>query len=208
MEKARQTDCKNNIHQFHIAILSYEDHHQDLPPWLSNLKDYLKEKKVYQCKSDKSRGAQGAMPPWFNDRYVETWDFFGADSAAGAAGGGGNVDSEASGLQDPWLTKNSYLYEFCCARCSWWTGGIYQDPNNSGVHYDAPDEAVDSNRDGKISWREAREFELETVGLQATPLVSCFWHTREAGHIVNRLSRGNNNIYTQPNATFDGWKDQ
>lgn len=212
MEKARQTDCKNNVHQMHIALMLYEDHHDgDMPPWLSNLKDYIKEKKVFQCKSDPSRGAQGARPPWSlpgpdgDMRFGETWDFTGASAAASAAGCGGDIDDEAAQLQDPWLPKNSYLYEFCSARCSWWTGGMYQDPSNPSQFFDAGDASVDSNHDGKVSWREAREFELNTVGLQGTPVVSCYWHTREAGRIVVRLSRGNNNIYTS-DATRDGWK--
>jgi prepilin-type N-terminal cleavage/methylation domain-containing protein len=205
MEKARQVDCKNNIHQLHIALTLYEDHHQDLPPWLSDLKDYVKERKVFQCKSDPSKGAQGARPPWFNDRYGETWDFSGAGAAASAAGCGGDVDSEAEQSQDPWLAKNSYLYEFCAARCSWWTGGQYADPNNSGQFFNADAASVDTNRDGKISWREAREFEMNTVGLMQTPIVSCYWHTHEGGKRVIRLSRGNNNIYTS-DATPDGWK--
>ena len=207
MEKARQTDCKNNIHNMHLALISYEDHHQALPPWLSNLKDYLKERKVFQCKSDPSRGAQGSRPPWSlpgpfgDDRFCETWDFAGASAAASQAGG--SLDA-TSALQDEWLTKNSYLYEFCAAGASWWTGGQYPDPLHPGQSFDASN--VDSNGDGTTSWCEAREFELTVVGLQQTPIISCYWHTREAGRIVNRLSRGNNNIYTS-DATFDGWKN-
>jgi prepilin-type N-terminal cleavage/methylation domain-containing protein len=212
-EKANQVDCKNNIHNMHLVMTMYEDHLGSPPPWLSNLKDYIKEKRIFQCRSDPSRGAQGSRPPWplpgpdGGERFGETWDFAGASAAASAAGLSGDIDDEAAQLQDPWLPKNSYLYEFCAARCSWWTGGLYQDPSNPSMHYDAADSKVDSNRDGKISWREAREFELNTVGLQGTPMISCYWHTREAGKIVLRLSRGNNNIY-QSDATRDGWKRQ
>ncbi len=113
--------------------------------------------------------------------------------------------SEDFDRQDPWLLKNSYLYEFCCAACSWWVGGQYEDPNNSGQYFDAS--GADTNDDKKVSWREAREFQLNTVGLQATPIVSCYWHTREAGKVVIRLSRGNNNIYIS-DATLDGWAKQ
>ncbi len=213
MERARQVDCKNNIHQMHIALQLYDDHHGTLPAWLSNTQDYVKEKKVFQCKSDQSRGKQGARPPWRlpgpdgDQRFGETWDFEGASAAASAAGCGGDVDDEASARQNPWLKANSYLYEFCAARCSWWTGGMYQDPGNPSQYHDASDANVDSNRDGKISWREAREFELYTVGLQQTPIVSCYWHTREAGKLVIHLSRGNNNIYSC-GASRDDWKNQ
>ena len=212
-EKANQVDCKNNIHQMHLALMMYEDNNGTIPPWLSNLQTYIKEKKVFKCRSDQSRGLQGSRPTWQlpgpdgSQRFGETWDFASAQSAANSAGCGGDIDGAASQLQTPWLPGNSYLYEFCCAKCSWWSGGMYQDPSNPSQYYNASDTAVDSNHDGKVSWREAREFELSTVGLQGTPFVSCYWHTREAGRPVIRLSRGNNNIY-QSGPSRDDWKTQ
>ncbi len=212
-EKARQADCTNNLHNMHLALSMYESDNGDLPPWLSNMKTYIKEKKIFKCKSDKSNGQQGSRPSWQlpgpdgSMRFGETWDFASASSAANSAGCGGDIDGQAAAKQNSWLPGNSYLYEFCCAKCSWWTGGMYQDPNNSSQYFNAQDSAVDTNHDGKISWREAREFELDTVGLQATPIVSCYWHTRESGARVLRLSRGNSNIY-KSGPSRDDWKNQ
>jgi hypothetical protein len=81
---------------------------------------------------------------------------------------------------------------------------MYPDPVNPGQFHDASDARVDSNRDGKISWAEARQFELPICGPQ-TPIISCYWHTQAAGAVVVRASAGNKNIYTS-DATEDGWK--
>jgi prepilin-type N-terminal cleavage/methylation domain-containing protein len=209
-QKAYQSYCINNLHQIQLALEMYQSDMGELPPWLSNMEKYIKARGVFQCKSDASRGRQGSKPPWLlpgetsEVRHAETWDFEGASAAASAAGFGNDVDDAASAMQNPWLQANSYLYEFCAAACSWWQGGTYPDPNNPGMYHDASDSKVDLNRDSKISWREAREFELNICGPQ-TPIVSCYWHTNEAGEQVIRASAGNKNIY-KSDATRDGWK--
>jgi len=208
-EKANQANCINNLHQIQLALEMYQSDVGDLPHWLSNLEHYIKARKVFQCRSDPSHGKQGSRPPWQlpgthgNSRFPETWDFEGASAAASAAGAG-HVDDEASATQNPWLHGNSYLYECCCAECSWWSGGMYPDPVVPGQFHDASDAKVDTNRDGKISWQEARFFELGICGPQ-TPMVSCYWHSREAGQRVVRASIGNKNVYTS-DASWDGWK--
>jgi hypothetical protein len=158
--------------------------------------------------SDPSRGVQGSRPSWTlagahgEERFGETWDFAGAEAAARAAGC--TTDPQAAALQNPAVKANSYLYEFCCAKCSWWTGGMYPDPGNQAQFYDASDAKVDADKDGKISWREAREFEMNTAGLQQTPIVSCWWHTKDAKEVL-RAGAGNKNVYTS-DVTWDGWK--
>lgn len=208
-QKANQANCINNLHQIQLALEMYQSDVDDLPPWLSNLENYIKARKVFQCRSDPSKGRQGSRPPWSlpgthgDSRFPETWDFEGAGAAASASGAG-SVDDEASAMQNPWLRGNSYLYECCCAECSWWSGGMYPDPNSPGQFHDASDDKVDTNNDGKVSWREARYFELNICGPQ-TPIVSCYWHTQDAGRRVVRASIGNKNIYTS-DETWDGWK--
>jgi len=209
-QKAHQTNCINNLSQIQKAIIMYRSDMGNYPPWLSNLKDYVaRSRKVFQCLADPSRGKNGGKPPWRlpnetgDARYAETWDFEGAGAAASAAGCSGDIDDEASAMQDPWLRANSYLYEFCAARCSWWQGGMYPDPVNPGQYHDASDQKVDTNHDGKISWREARQFEMPICGPQ-TPLVTCYWHTQDAGRVVVRASVGNMNVYTH-NAAVD-WR--
>lgn len=208
-DKAHQSYCTNNLHQMQLALEMYQSDAGTLPPWLSNMEKYIKARKVFQCLSDPSRGRQGSRPPWRlpgingDQRYPETWDFEGAGAAASSAGLSG-FDYDAGAMQNPWLRANSYLYEWCAAECSWWTGGMYPDPSNPGQFHDASDARVDSNRDGKISWREARQFELPICGPQ-TPIISCYWHTQSAGALVVRAAAGNKNIYTS-DATDDGWK--
>jgi prepilin-type N-terminal cleavage/methylation domain-containing protein len=209
-EKGNQAYCINNLHQFQLAIEMYQDNVGTYPPWLSNLESYIKSRKVYQCRSDSSHGTQGSKPPWSlpgepaDTRYAETWDFYGARNAAVNAGYGTVVDDVASAMQNPWLEANSYLYDFCAARCSWWQGGLYPNPMVPGQFFDASDSVVDTNGDGKVSWREAREFEMEKFGPQA-PMISCYWHTKAAGEVILRASIGNKNIY-QSDSSVDGWK--
>lgn len=209
-DKANQADCINQLHNFKSALVLYQTDYGDYPPWLSNLKTYLSySKKIYQCPADPSSGKRGSKPNWSlpgetgATLYGETWDFEGAGSAARTAGCGGDIDDRASALQDPWIQANSYLYDFCAAKCSWWTGGMYEDPNHPGSVYDSS--GADMNDDNKVSWREARGFEMRVLHAPQTPMVSCFWHTDKAGERVLRLSVGNLNIYTS-DATVDGWK--
>ena len=211
-ESGRQAYCTNNLHQFLAALEIYMDQTDDLPPWLSNLyPSFMQSRKIYLCLSDPSRGKQGSKPPWnlpgedSDERYFETWDFDGAEHAATSAGG--SVDRKASAAQNPRIEANSYLYEFCCAECKYWQGGMYPDPNVSGKFYEATVDKLDTNSDGEVSWREVKEFEVMICGPQ-TPIISCFWHTRHAGGeygIVLRAARINKNVY-KSDATKDGWK--
>jgi prepilin-type N-terminal cleavage/methylation domain-containing protein len=211
-ESGRQAYCINNLRQFLDCIEMYEQEMGDLPPWLSNLyPGVMKSRLVYICLSDVSRGHQGSKPPWnipgesSSERYFETWDFAGASHAA--TSGGGRADTAASAAQNPQIEANSYLYEFCSAHCSYWEGGLYPDPNVPGKFHDAGAAALDTNGDGDVSWREVKEFEVMVCGPQ-TPIVSCFWHTRNASGeyaIVLRASRINQNVY-KSDATKDGWK--
>jgi prepilin-type N-terminal cleavage/methylation domain-containing protein len=208
-EKAHQSNCVNNLHQILLALEMYESDQGTLPPWLSNLQQYMKARKSFRCLSDPSQGKQGGRPPWRlpgpdgSERYGETWDFEGAEAAASAAGC--QTDHDAATMQNPWLMGNSYLYEFCAAKAYWWNGGMYPDPMNPGQFHDASDDKVDVDpTDGKISWREAREFEMNICGPQ-TPIMSCYWHTKDAGRLVVRASRGNKNVYTS-DPSRDAWK--
>ena len=56
-ERARQTACKNNLHQLSIGLILYNDDYKDMPDWLSTLyPKYVPDKEVFICKSDRSRG--------------------------------------------------------------------------------------------------------------------------------------------------------
>ena len=210
-EKANQANCINNMTQIRAALEMYRSDVGVYPPWISNMQRYLQVRKVVQCLTDPSRGRQGSKPPWrlpgenADNLWTETWDFAGARAAANAAGGGSAWDDEAAAMQNPWLRANSYLYAYNHARCSWWRGGLYPDPNNPGVSHDARDARVDSNHDGKVSWREARDFECRIVGLPYAPILSCYWHTMEAGARTVHVSIGAKHIYTS-DSHIDAWK--
>ena len=52
---------------------------------------------------------------------------------------------------------------------------------------------------------EAREFEWRTVGLTFAPIVSCYWHSRDAGERIIHVSAGAKHVYTT-DAHVDAWK--
>ena len=210
-EKANQANCINNLRQIQEALEMYRHDIGKYPPWVSNMQKYLQVRKVCKCLSDSSGGHQGGKPPWRlpgesnEERWAETWDFEGARAAANAAGAGGDWDDEAGAMQNPWLTGNSYVYSLNAARCSWWRGGLYPDPNDPGRNIDARNERVDTNGDGKVSWYEARMFEYRVVGLAFAPMLSCLWHTREAGERAIHVSIGAMHVY-KCDPGVDAWK--
>ena len=205
-EKADLNMCRNNLRQIVAAIEMYRCDHAEYPPWLSNLKGYVQEAKVFVCPADPNGGRQGGKPDqqfqgeMRTNLWAETWDFDGAKTAAG-----GHWDDQAGAMQNPWLKGNSLVYQLCAARCSWWAGGLYPDPNQLGHVFDASDDVVDVNADAKISWYEARMFEFKTVGLPHTPMVSCYWHTHAAKPQIVHVGLGNRTVFTTgPNV--DAWK--
>jgi prepilin-type N-terminal cleavage/methylation domain-containing protein len=115
--QARQTDCKSNLRQMGVAILVYRGEHNGAnPPWLSNLyPDYLDDKRVFICRSDKGKGVGVIRPADLPDdagplRYPEVID---NNSRAIADG------TRQSMGQNTNVFANSYFYEFCEAVCSW-----------------------------------------------------------------------------------------
>lgn len=201
---ARTAKCKNNLKQFGLAIRTYQMYNDEqLPLWLSNLyPSYVATSMLYICPADsKYRGKEGGKPPWqtgpSSEQYVETDDFKGS----GAAGIAGNETFAA--LQNDKIEGNSYIYEFCCAKCTWWNGS-YSWP--AGLPRDTSQ--VDRNQDGVVSWYEAKMFELAIVGPH-TPLVRCFWHTGGAfgkHDMVINLGYDSQNTYISGTGG-DDWKE-
>ncbi len=188
---AKLANCKNNLHQFDLAIKVYANEQDDsLPPWLSNLyPDYIDHKKTYICRADPSKGTEGGKPPWQTgeeeQQFVETDDFAGSDAAS--------EDAEAAALMNPDIEANSYLYEFSCALCSWWSGPT-GDIIKSGE---------------KLTWRKVKEYEIRTIGPH-TPRISCFWHTSGFfgnRDLVLRLGAETHHIYIS-DTTAEGWHKQ
>ncbi|MDP6524176.1 MAG: prepilin-type N-terminal cleavage/methylation domain-containing protein [Kiritimatiellia bacterium] len=172
-EKARQTNCENNIRQFSMSLIMYRDDHDgENVKWLSNLySDYVQFTNLYLCKSDISFGAQGGKPDddpegVLGDQYEETNDNVGRHGIDGC----------------------SYLYEFCAAECDWGPGYL-------GVSEDD----IDRDGDGVASWGETKDYQLangdDTNGHQpydesSFPIIRCFHHWEEAEYRINHPDDG------------------
>jgi prepilin-type N-terminal cleavage/methylation domain-containing protein len=164
-EKARQTACSNNLRQFAMALTMYkEDNTNGLPDWLSNLyPDYVGQTKMYVCKSDSSQGADGSKPAGSTDKFAETSDIFPNPD-----------DNPNPGNHNPAITKCSYLYEFCAAKCSWgWTGHI------GGT----------SNLNANATWGQVKNCQIsygddsnlyQPYDETSFPIIRCFYHQNES----------------------------
>ncbi len=165
-ERARQTNCENNLHQFSVAVACYrDDHDKAFPEFLSTLyPSYIAAPDLFLCLSDQSRGTEGSKPDdnSCGDQYPET------DDTTGNNG----------------ITACSYLLEFCGAECTWW------------VDYIGPaslEPSIDANSDGKVSWAEAKQYQLDYGDLSngntpydktTFPMIRDFYHHRERSYRV------------------------
>ncbi len=155
-EKARQANCKNNLHQMSVALIMYKDDHKQLPDWLSNLYGpYLgSNSAVYVCKSDRSQ-VDGVISPGRGEFACKPKDVLG-DPYPEASDNDSNSDSK----RDQTVTACSYLYELNAAPCSW----------------------AGNTR----SWAEVKLDQLDGIGEYGGPydpnffpVVRCFHHAHE-----------------------------
>ncbi len=206
---ARTAKCKEQLHQFDLAIQNYRACYDGIvPPWLSNLYPRLiANEKLYLCPEDHTNppGSHGGKPTWQTDptqQFVETQDFAGSQA--------GTKDAAAAAAQNPKVTGNSYLYEFCCAECSWWTASYSWNGHTCDFASNyVPDPGIHSGGRGTLTWGEAKAWETQYVG-SWTPIVRCFWHTGgtfvTTDQVLN-LGVGTHAIYIS-DTTADGWKKQ
>lgn len=173
-ERARQADCKNNLHQFSLALIMYKDDHKRPPNWLSNLyPTYIANPALYVCKSDRTRN-NGVLAPGTGpyasrpqdvpgDPYPETND---------------NDENAGKCERNDDIHACSYLYELNAAKCSWYE----KDP---GYFASAP---ADLDGNSEISWLEAKEHQLahgdnsnnnSPYSESLFPVIRCFHHFRE-----------------------------
>ncbi len=188
--KSRQAECKNNLHQIHIALETYR---QDIRAWKDNYyperitKLYpnggLSYKEIFLCRQDSSEGLDGGKPTGAGiDQYAETDEH---DKAG--------------------CLPTSYMYEFSGAICSWgWSG--YVGPAG-GYYTDV--EQLDTNGDGDASWGEVKWVQLKygdswlhnntpiaKYPPSKFPVLRCFWHTSDPNSnkdvsILNMAFQGN-----------------
>lgn len=180
-ERARQTNCENNIRQLAMSLLMYRDDRSGQnPPWLSSLyPEYCPQTNVYICLSDKASGADGGKP---NDAPASLGDQF--------------EETTDSGL------PCSYLYEFCAAPCSWdWASYL-------GATADQVDTDGDGTVTwSEAKSRQLAHGDASPHGAydeSSFPIIRCFHHYTEAEYNVTDPVDG---PMTQPmtiNASYAG----
>lgn len=179
-EKGRQANCKNNMHQFSLAIIMWRgDHQENMPPWLSTLypSKGIGTIKSYLCKSDQYRGADGCKIDEAHlshtvldigqgepdNGYPEIDDCH-FNTSGRRAETGANTD----------VTLCSYLYEFTPAVCGWYDRGFRDRPWSPNLL-------------GGSSWSAVKTYQLRNgdtthpgpYSESIFPIVRCFHHVRE-----------------------------
>ena len=202
---ARKAKCINNLSQFGKAVQIYRgDYDGDPPLWLSNLYTrYIPNEKLFLCPEDPTNGKDGGKPFWENDpkrTFVETDDFHESEADT--------IDPDAAAVQNDELLAYSYIYEFCCAECSWYGPSNSWNGNTADmVDVDVIPEDIHPNKGiGVVTWREIKEWELLNVG-SWTPIIRCFWHTGgtfSATDVVLNVGAETHHIY-HSDTSADGW---
>jgi prepilin-type N-terminal cleavage/methylation domain-containing protein len=174
-EKARQANCKNNLHQLSVALTMYKDDHDGkFPDWLSNLyPTYVgSNSEVYLCKSDRTMGTNeySCKPTWVageSETYKDPSD----NNAPDEFGKPG---------RNPQIGACSYLYELNASRCKWYNNGnVGSNPD------DNPWSAADADGNGFLSWAEVKQAQLlrgnngGPFDQTLFPVVRCFHHAAE-----------------------------
>ena len=196
-EKAKITQCSNNLLQFMHAIdLFRVEHDDDYPDYLSNLyPSYIDSKESYLCPADYCTqgppgdhsshvGADGGKPWWDPRQFDETDDTKFLKKKYPKYEDLRN--SELSRKNNDEIEYCSYLYEFC--------GAVSSHPSYPG-----------------LTWKLGKKKEM-TKGprARAIPIVRCFWHQkRRAGDnryvskqkdVINVGARRKNIYYSDASA--------
>jgi len=174
--QARQTDCKSNLRQFGAAILVYRGEHEGRnPPWLSRLyPEYVDDKHIYVCRSDKNHGLGVVRPADLPPDEIDVNQTFPEviDNQTGERKPANNLPENQANTD---IKANSYFYEFSAAKSPW----------------PAPD--LDGDGAGNTAWWEYKENQLR-VGDEANgggtanpkpysqsrlPIIRCYHHHKE-----------------------------
>ncbi len=166
IKRAQQTKCMSNLRNFGIAwntnYLSvksgrYNYETDAIFPWLSDMVPDFANPESLVCPGDSSHGTYGSKPEESAD-YNDQYAFEETDDLTGNNHALRNQDIEAC----------SYMYEFNAAECSWYNGST---------------EEADLNKDGIVSWAEAKlkqlsgdTFSPDGYDPSKFPLVRCFHH--------------------------------
>jgi prepilin-type N-terminal cleavage/methylation domain-containing protein len=168
-ERARQTNCKNNLHQLSVGLIMYKDDYKDFPNWLSDLyPKYIGKgsEGVFVCKSDRTQGKSllSCKPV----ELIESTSYEPPNSAQTEINIY-NVLSDNTGNNG--VDACSYIYEFNAADCGW----------NWKTHL-----GIETN--ATWTWKEVKKYQLaygdawndhkpysETI----FPVIRCYHHWKE-----------------------------
>lgn len=186
--RARIVRCKSNLREIGAAIEFYKnDNPRNLPPpWLTLLirtpsvnHPYLGDPNVLICPEDFSSGLEGGRPDQLrrpdDGTIISQFENADIDNEKGAK------NSTDGGI------NCSYLYEFNCEECEWFT---YDWGNPAG--FTGPPEALavfNPDGDNKFSWYEIKMVQVKGATSERlggmdpwrayrgyVPVVRCFWH--------------------------------
>ncbi len=166
-EKAKITNCTNNLRQLGMACIMYRDDYRFMPPWISTLhKSYMPSTKVYSCSEDKNN-SDVEYSNWMSRPISGYEEAFDRPGSIGRYGTRPNVKNDKNDSANK-PAKISYFYEFSEAVCSW-------QPESGG-----------------LSWSEVKEIQLrdqtQKYSTSYFPTIRCFWHLTEADKPVYNVS--------------------
>ena len=165
-ERARQTDCKNNLHQLSVGLIMYKDDHGDLPNWLSDLfPRYIPSRDVYVCKSDRYQGT--------NEFACKPRELLATETDLNYRRVSDNHNDESLHRTNGILAC-SYMYEFNGAPCDAWRWRDYVN-NSTDLSPDATWKEVKNRQLAYGDTSTAPQPYSETL----FPVIRCYHHWRE-----------------------------
>jgi len=184
-EQARMINCTSQFHQIGLAIeMYYQDYDSEYPTWLSTLvPSYLQTPKIFICLTDRNKGMRGHGNPQYPNANDIPPDQIPGYSPP--------YDPEF-GSRNPNVTACSYIYEFAPTPCEWFMQGLA-----SGTYTDTDRDNADTDRNGVVSWREAKIWQSRYQGYgDQVPIVRCFWHYYNQNRKVINLSYKDYHVFT------------
>ncbi len=170
-ERARQTNCKNNLHQLSVGVVLYKDDFKDLPNWLSDLyPKYIGKgsEGVFVCKSDRTQGTDE-----YSCKPKDLIDL-GVPSNPQEV----NYNKISDNDHNPYRTSEihacSYMYEFNGGICDAWEWSTY----------------VTNNLPSNATWKEVKKCQLASGDASGAnhftpysetifPVIRCYHHWKE-----------------------------
>jgi prepilin-type N-terminal cleavage/methylation domain-containing protein len=200
--RANIAKCTSQLRQFMHGMEMYKNNYENrFAPWMSSLYPaYVNAEAIFICPADTTRGQEGGKPEWFTTsgdpgQFTETDD-----------NGKGTARTEIAAMRNDAIEANSYMYEFGAMECSWW---------------DSSKTWADTDGDGFVSWREAKEtertgqfgatsFNDEEAYAGHVPMIRCFWHVARTKALIGdemvlNIACENTNVY-ECQMWGDGWK--